>query len=186
MYRFFILFLLFSCEVDETVVIYDPTAEIFFPTNTSYQDTNNIHHVDLDWTLEYLPYFELNITADKLPDEITSATFDSDTYWVLEDSLAFTIPLYSPYLGLETYQGTPIPVNDTIVYLNQFKGDILNIVQDDRVYFYDNGTGFDTKRLVGPFPPELEGDTINIYMKVIWEQDNYWIEKDFTEKFIVE
>ena len=65
-------------------------------------------------------------------------------------------------------------------------GDILNIVQDDRVYFYDNGTGFDTKRLVGPFPPELEGDTINIYMKVIWEQDNYWIEKDFTEKFIVE
>ena len=106
----------------------------------------------------------------------------------LGDSIAFTIPLYSPYNGLEDYQGTPIPVRDTIVYLNQFEGTILPIVQNNtRIYFNENENTYTSRRTVGPFPPELVGDTISLYMKVMWEFGNTFIEKEgYVEKFIVE
>ena len=187
---YLLLFLLVGCQsIDELQPTYDPEAYMLFPDYYPYlaeQDENGYTHVDLDWTGEYLPYFPIDVVADELPDGITSAEFDSDTYWMLGDSLAFTIPLYSPFEGLETYQGTPIPVRDTIIYLNQFEGTVLNIVQDDRIYFSFNALGFASRRIVGPFPPALEGDTINIFMKVTWEEGNSYIQKHYSEKFIVE
>jgi len=165
---------------------YQPEALMVFPTD---KDDNGFYHVDLDWNREYYPYFNVDVEADKLSrdESIISARFDTDTYWVIEDSIAFTIPLYSPFLGLQTFQGTPIPVRDTIVYLNQFKGTVLPVVQNNtRIYFKENQTNYTSRRVVGPFPPELIGDTITLHMKVTWEYRNTFIDKEFVEKFIVE
>lgn len=184
---FFLVMFIFSCspEEDNLYLPLDPEATMVFP---SEQDENGYYHVDLDWNQEYYPYFSVDVVADKIENSIVSARFDTDTYWVLGDSIAFSIPLYSPYNGLENYQGTPIPVRDTIIYLNQFQGTILPIVQNDtRIYFNENDNNYTSRRVVGPFPPELVGDTISLYMKVMWEFDNTFIEKEgYIEKFIVE
>jgi len=182
-----LIFNLLACSpVDEIDFLFtDPDAEMIFPVDV---DENGYYHVPLDWSGEFYPYFSVNVVADKVLGGITSARFDTDTYWVLGDSIAFTIPLYSPYNGLENYQGTPIPVRDTIVYLSQFEGTILPIVQNNtRIYFSDHAGVSTSKRTVGPFPPELVGDTISLYMKVLWEYANTSLEKDhYIEKFIVE
>ena len=53
--------------------------------------------------------------------------------------------------------------------------------------FNENDNNYTSRRVVGPFPPELVGDTISLYMKVMWEFDNTFIEKEgYMEKFIVE
>jgi hypothetical protein len=184
-YLIFIL-LICGCSTDDDIfVLPDPNATMIFPVEA---DENGYYHVDLDWNQEFYPYFNVDVIADKVPNGITSARFDTDTYWVLGDSIAFTIPLYSPYNGLQDYQGTPIPVRDTIVYLSQFAGTILPVVQNNtRIYFSDHDNGYSSRRTVGPFPPELVGDTITLYMKVLWEGYNYTIEKNnYIEKFIVE
>ena len=161
-----------------------------------YKDINGYYHAELDWSREYLPYFTLDIEADRTNKEYwyndqpaVDARFDTDTYFILGDSIAFTIPLYTPYGGLETYGGFPIATQDTIVYLNQFAGTVVPVVQNNtRIYFeeYEDGR-FGTKRVVGPFPPELIGDTISIYMKVYWDGGTIYEEKDhYVEKFIIE
>ena len=177
---------LVGCSPEEDFIrLEDPNARMIFPSEI---DENGYYHVELDWDGDYYPYFSVDVVADKVENSIVSARFDTDTYWVLGDSIAFTIPLYSPYKGLQTYQGTPIPVRDTIIYLSQFEGTILPVVQNNtRIYFNEHEDDFRSKRTVGPFPPELVGDTISLYMKVMWEFDNTFIEKDeYIEKFIVE
>ena len=165
-------------------------------TSQYYKDDNGYTHVDLDWDSEYLPYFTIDIHATRTnphfyynDQPVVSAEFDTDTYYTIGDTLAFTIPLYNPYQGLETYYGYPIPVQDTIVYLSQFAGMVFPVVQNDtRVYFSDDSNGeFTTKRTVGPIPPSLEGDTISVYMKVFWDAGLESVEKgNFIEKYIIE
>jgi len=186
-----------SCTPDSTAPMVCETGECdAYIESMYYKDENGYTHVDLDWNSEYLPYFTIDIHATRTVPQfyyndqpVVSAEFDTDTYFVLGDSLAFVIPLYSPYLGLETYEGFPIPVRDTIVYLNQFAGTVLPIVQNDtRVYFSDDTNGeFTTRRTVGPFPPTLEGDTISIYMKVLWDAGmESVLKEDYYEKYIIE
>ena len=160
------------------------------------KDVNGYYHAELDWTLEYYPYFILDIEADRTTEgywyndqPAVTARFDTDTYFILGDSVAFTIPLYQPYGGLETYGGFPIAVRDTTVYLDQFEGTIVPVVQNNtRVYFSDDELGrFSTKRTVGPFPPTLIGDTISVFMKVYWDGgDEFEVKDHYIEKFIIE
>jgi hypothetical protein len=160
------------------------------------KDINGYYHAELDWSLEYYPYFVLDIEADRTSKEYwyndqpaVTARFDTDTYFILGDSVAFVIPLYRPYGGLETYGGVPIAVQDTIVYLDQFEGTIVPVIQKDtRIYFSDDENGaFTTKRTVGPFPPSLKGDTITVFMRVYWDGGYESQEKDhYIEKFIIE
>jgi hypothetical protein len=80
-------------------------------------------------------------------------------------------------------------VQDTIVYLDQFEGTIVPVIQKDtRIYFSDDENGaFTTKRTVGPFPPSLKGDTITVFMRVYWDGGYESQEKDhYIEKFIIE
>ena len=159
-------------------------------------DSNGYTHAVLDWSTDYLPYFTLDIEASRTSPEYyyndqpaVSAEFDTDSYYVIGDSLAFTIPLYNPYSGLQTYNGYPIPVQDTIIYVNQYAGMVLPVVQNDtRVYFSEDDTGrFTTKRTVGPIPPGFIGDTISIYMRVFWDAGMNSVVKDhYIEKFIIE
>tara|TARA_R110000851_G_scaffold82803_2_gene181260 strand:+ start:4020 stop:4607 length:588 start_codon:yes stop_codon:yes gene_type:complete len=187
----FLLFTIWGCGKDSIYPDFDPNAEMVFPVEA---DANGYYHVPLNWTGEYYPYFNLTVNADNTPEwahyndmSVVTGEFDTDTYFVLGDSLAFTIPLYSPYLGLQTYEGFPIPIRDTIVYLDQFAGTIVPIVQNDtRIYFTEEGERMTSTRVVGPFPPELIGDTISIYMRIKWDIGDI-LEKDhYIEKFIVE
>ena len=42
------------------------------------------------------------------------------------------------------------------------------------------------KRIVGPFPPEMEGDTINIKAVIFWDAGINYLEKEISIDFIVE
>ena len=161
-----------------------------------YKDANGYYHATLDWTREYYPYFNIDIEASRTAPQywynnspVVQAEFDTDSYFVLSDSIAFTISLYQPWLGLWTYSGTPIPHENTTIYLSQFEGTIVPIVQNNtRIYFSDNEDGrFTTRRTVGPFPPAMKGDTVTVFMKVKWDLGGENLSKDnFIEKFIIE
>ena len=196
--RFLLIFTLFSCSTEDLWNIPacpDGDCDAIMQP-AYYLDNNRYFHVDLDFDQEYLPRFEIPIEADPTSDvykyngvSLIEGRFDTDSYWVLGDSLAFTIPLYNAWTGLEDYTGTPIPVNDTIIYLNQFAGTILPLVDNSsRIYFGDRGNdNYTSKRLVGPVPPQFLGDTITIYMEVFWDAGEYSVKKDhYVEKFIIE
>jgi len=159
-----------------------------------YKDSNGYYHAELDWNSEYYPYFNLDIVADKTSSQyhyngvsVVRAQFDTDSYFVLGDSIAFTISLYQPWLGLWTYDGTPIPYENTTVYLNQFEGTIVPVVQDTEILFSEQEDGrFTTRRTVGPFPPTMIGDTISIFMKVKWDIGETYEKDHYIEKFIIE
>jgi hypothetical protein len=162
-----------------------------------YKDSNGFYHAPLDWSREYYPYFNIDVVATKPNREywyngvpVVEANFDTDTYFILNDSITFTLPLYQPYGGLETYGGFPIPVGNTTVILSQFAGTVVPIVQNDtRVYFShdEQDVLVSTRRTVGPIPPTLIGDTISVYMKVKWDLGTRILVKDnFVQKFIIE
>ena len=160
------------------------------------KDANGYYHATLDWSREYYPYFNLDVEATRTARQfwynespVVMAEFDTDSYFVLGEEVAFTISLYQPWLGLWTYNGTPIPYENTTIYLNQFSGTIVPVVQNDtRIYFSDDERGnFNTRRVVGPFPPTMKGDTISIFMKVKWDVgDKYHMKENFLQKFIIE
>lgn len=192
-----IIALISSCEkevlIPNTCESGDCDAYIFSDYTV---DSNGYTHVDLEWNSVYDPYFTLNIEASRTSPEwyyndqpVVSAEFDTDSYYVLGDSLAFTLPLYNSFTGLETYEGYPIAVQDTTIYLNQFEGMVYPVVQNDtRIYFSDDFNGrFTSKRTVGPIPQGFLGDTITVYMKVLWDAGSYSVEKsDYIGKYIIE
>ena len=185
----------FSCSTDDlqidTCITGDCNAIMVFP---NAKDTNGYYHVKLDWTREYLPYFAINVEATPINPQyrynsvsVVEANFDSDTTWVIGDSLVFTEPTYRPFTGDYTYSGTPLPSGSLDIILSQFNGMRVNIVQPSPIYFSEQNGVLYSKRLVGPIPPTVIGDTITIYMEVFWEAGNNSILKsDFSEKFIVE
>lgn len=162
--------------------------------STFYRDSNGYYHAELDWTSDYYPYFTVDVTADQTSPQyhynnvsVVRAQFDTDSYFVLEDSIAFTINLYQPWLGLWTYDGTPIPYENTTIYLDQFEGTIVPVVQNTEIFFSEQEDGeFTTRRTVGPFPPSMIGDTISIFMKVKWDIGENLTKDGFVEKFIIE
>jgi hypothetical protein len=163
--------------------------------STFYKDSNGYYHAELDWTREYYPYFNLDVYADRTSPEywynsesVVQAEFDTDSYFVLGDSIAFTISLYQPWLGLWTYDNIPIPYENTTVYLSQFEGTIVPVVQNTDIYFSNNRENgrFYTRRTVGPFPPTMIGDTISIFMKVKWDIGEIITKDSYVEKFIIE
>lgn len=189
-----IILALYSCEPEPFAPPCQTGDCNAYIESTFYKDENGYYHAELDWTREYYPYFNLDIYADKTSPEywynnesVVSAEFDTDSYFVLNDSVAFTISLYQPWQGLWTYNGTPIPYENTTIYLSQFQGTIVPVVQDTQIYFSDDENGrFSTRRVVGPFPPTMIGDTISIFMKTQWDIGTI-IEKDhYIEKFIIE
>lgn len=159
-----------------------------------YKDSNGYYHAELDWSGEYYPYFTVDVYADKTsPDywyngvSVVRAEFDTDSYFVLEDSIAFTISLYQPWLGLWTYDGVPIPYENTTIYLDQFEGTIVPVVQSTEIFFSEDESGnYKTRRTVGPFPPSMIGDTISIFMKIKWDIGESLIKDGYFEKFIIE
>ena len=181
---------LFSCTKEEEAFIpLCPDGECDAIMQLPYpQDSEGNYLVDLDWDGEYWPRFDIEVLAEETSPEYwyngephIIAEFDTDSYWVMGDSLSITFPLYKPWVGLETQWGDPIPVGEQTIYLSQFQGQILPLVQKSEILF-NNGY---SKRIVGPVPREFENDTIKIFMKVTWDGGVTTETKTYEENFIV-
>jgi len=121
-----------------------------------FKDKNGYFHVDLDFTQQYYPRFSIEIDASTTNPE----------YW---------------------YNNSPVVYSnfETDTYWN-YNTDRLPIVQGTKIYLskYSNKR-MKGKRIVGPIPPEFEGDTILIYPRVFWDSGLNSIEKNFSLKIIV-
>ena len=169
----------------------DCNAEMVLP---GYLDDNGYYHIDLDFDGDYLPWFQVDVYADKvLPQyeyngvQPVEARFDSDTHWTIGDSLMVTVNNYNPFQGPYDYIGNLLPNSSYDIILNQFAGTKVNIVQGTTIYFSDDHERLRSKRVVGPIPPMAQNDTITLYMEVYWEGVGNSVVKDhYFEKFIVE
>jgi len=166
-------------------------AKMIFPEQA---DANGYYHVKLDWTREYLPYFSVGVEATTIDPiyhynqgPVVMANFDSNTTWVIGEDIVFTESTYEPFTGDYTYSGTPLPNGSIDIILTQFKGTKINIVQPTTIYFSEKNHILQSKRVVGPIPPSVIGDTITLYMEVFWDAGGKSVLKShFSEKFIVE
>lgn len=160
----------------------------------NYQkDANGIYHVPLDWTGEYLPYFFIDIEASETDpwwqyngESVIEARFDSNTSWTIGDNLVISQPYYTPF-GNYTSTGLPLPAGWTDVNLTQYEGEKINIAQPTGLRFSKKGSKLKSRRYLGPFIPEMIGDTITVYMRVFWDAGDHSVLKDhYEQKFIVE
>lgn len=157
------------------------------------KDSNGYYHVELDWTGEYLPYFYVDAFAEKTHPHwyyndasVVQARFTSNTSWVIGDTLVIQQVLYDPF-GLVDQDGIPLPAGYNDLNLTQFEGIEVNIAQSAPIYFHDKPEGFKTRRYLGPFIPQMIGDTITVHMQVYWDAGMESKVKDhYLEKFIVE
>ena len=191
----FIVFFTFGCDLlditnqnDKCIDdVCDANMVLFYP-----KDSLGYYHVKLAWDGPYYPRFNLYVEAKKYKNgnSIISASFDTDTYWVLGDSIAFVVPLYNPFTSLYTnpYWNNPLPSRIDTIILNQFAGLLVPVVQKDaRIYLkeyfagslYQHPDEFKpsdpakymwSKRIVGPISPSLKNDTATIFMNVIWDE----------------
>lgn len=169
----------------------DCNASIVFPEEA---DVNGYHHVILDWTKEYYPYFSVDVEADPTSEEyhyngdpVVTALFDSDTSWIIGDTLVLKQAYYKPFTEEWTSTGGALPAEWRNLDLTQFTGTVVNIAQNTRIYFKEEGSKVTSRRVLGPFAPHLRGDTITVYMEVMWDAGvNSVIKSDYLEKFIVE
>ena len=186
--------LLASCEVEPLAPETCPggcDAQMIFPVEA---DANGYYHIDLNWDGEYLPWFYVDVEATEVDNEykynnnsVVEATFDSNTSWIIGSDLIIQQPIYNPFFGNYTSSWEPIPTEFVDVELPQYTGTELNIAQGTKLYFSKKNGKLKTRRVLGPFPPAMKGDTITLYMKVYWEAGPLSFTKDdFSQKFIVE
>ena len=184
-----------SCQKDDLSPSYICTngecdAAIIFPM---LPDSNGYYHVPLDWSRQYLPYFSVDVRASQVIPEfryneesVVRANFDSDTSWIIGDSLVMTVPIFRPFTGDWNQTGSPLPVGWQDISLSQFEGIEINIAQPTTIYFKKVGNAMQSKRVLGPFIPQMIGDTITIAMKIQWDAGMYsQTKEDYLAKFIV-
>ena len=63
----------------------------------------------------------------------------------------------------------------------------VNIAQSSPIYFHSKPEGYKTRRYLGPFIPQMIGDTISVYMKVFWDAGHNSVVKDhYIEKYMLD
>ena len=160
-----LLLLLASCTVEDDEVMFSSpcvdnscVASMDFP---GYLDSNGYYHIDLDFTQEYPPRFTIDLEASMVKD-----------FFLYNGTPAVSANFDSD----TTYQLETTLFTETI-----------NVVPNEPVYFSKKSpTIVGSKRIVGPFPPEIEGDTIHITGTVWWEAGMHTKGRDINAKFIVE
>ena len=155
---------LFSCTKpydDPTVCV---TGDCFAEFSIAApRDSNGFYHVSLDYDGEYDPRFTIDGLASAISEEyrygdqsVVSARFRGDKEIEV---------LIANHLNLTE----KIPV-----------------VQETQIYFSGNSSLLSTKRVVGPIPPHLKGDTLNIQAEVLWDAGIESIFRNFSIKIILE
>lgn len=205
---YILLFILLGCNENE---LHSPCVdgECKIAINLfTFKDNKEYYHVFLNEKYSSYPIY---IEASEIKPEfrynnisVIEAWFDTDTYWKLDDSLMIKIPLYNSFMGLKSspyWNSTPLPIGNKKIFLSQYKGMLVPIVQQNtRIYlskYEENMLGFNSeykpqenflwsKRIIGPIPISMKGDTINIYTKIIWEAGNNTVQKIKDIKIIFE
>ena len=118
---------------------------------------NGYYSVELDWDREYLPYFSIDLIASKVNPE-----------YHYNGISAVSAELYS-----------------NATWILESSGLVVDVVQESSVYFSESGNNLRSRRVVGPFPPEMIGDTVTIHMEVFWDAGMNSKILRYSEKFIV-
>ena len=148
-----------SCSTQEE--LFDPLCvtgdcEVVFDIDGEL-DKNGYYHVRLDFEQQYYPRFNVELDA----------SITQPAKW---------------------YNGRPVVVAkfETDTYW-QYQNDYLPVVQGTSIYFeqYSSSRAY-TKRIVGPVPPQMKGDTIILYPTILWDGGNLYEKKSYTVKIIVE
>ena len=155
-----ILLLFFaSCTKEEAIpqICYDGDCDARVDVPGTL-DENGYYHIDLDWSGQYYPRFSIDTYADA-----------TDPYWWYNDQPVVQANFYT---------------DDTW----NFQYDELPIVQQNRIYLSsrDKSNTLYGKRIVGPIPPQMQGDTIAIKAVIFWDAGINYKEKEISIKFIVE
>lgn len=201
-YVLLVLLFIFGCEKQSQEPIVNSAQKVENVNISSKivlnykKDSYGRYEIPLD---SLFTRFNIYVEANGLPDKYEyngsssiSAQFDSSSFWVMGNSMSFTIPLYNPFTSLYSnkYYNNPIPVGSTTIILSQFNGTIVPIVQDTKVYLKEyrgpsiNYPGDEyvpsnsinnywSKRIVGPIPSSMKGKTATIYSKIFWDAGNY-------------
>lgn len=196
MKKFILLFLvlsLVSCSKDSNNSNVCPNNDCWV---NLYTEGNNIvgdyYEVTPQWTGDsgrfnlYVESISTEPTCQYNGISVVSTKFDSSSYWEVESGLSFTFSLYNSFQSFSSQNGTLIPVNDTIVNINYFQGQIVPIVQETNIshdvkdkrscWGWTNPNSGPTpketnscvmvgKKIVGPIIRDMVGDTITIYSK---------------------
>jgi len=147
-----------SCSKDDIPqVCYDGSCDASLELPGNI-DSNGYYHIDLDWNGEYFPRFSIDVYADA-----------TDPYWWYNET---------PVAQANFYTDTTIDVGY----------DVIPVVQSSRVNLSsrDKSNTLYGKRIVGPFPPEMKGDTIEVRAVIFWDAGINYKEKELFIKFIVE
>ena len=149
-----------SCSIEEAL---DPPTCYGGECNATFivdgeLDSNGYYHVDLDFSEQYYPRFDILINANP-----------TDPWWWYNDNPVVQANFYTE----DTWE---------------FQNDILPVVQPNRIYLSQVSTySMSGKRIVGPIPPHMEGDTIYIEPEVFWDAGSASRYKVFSElKIIIE
>jgi hypothetical protein len=121
------------------------------------RDVNGYYTIDLDWNGDYYPYFSIDIHATKV-----------DSYY--------------EYNGVGVVEGN---FDSDTTWILPESGVEVNVVQETTIYFSESPARLESKRVVGPFPPQMVGDTITINMEIFWDAGMDSVIKNYSEKFIV-
>jgi hypothetical protein len=194
---FAIAFLLFGCEPQYPEITYPSpftgTDKGKVKLSMDYpKDNNGYYRVTLNPNKEY-NYTSIFVEASRITNSryiyngisVIEGKFDSNSYWIIGENLAVTLPLYNPFRSLYSspYFRTPILVGTKTIILSQFENQIVPLVPETGIYFKEYDPRMDTykpssenlwsKKIIGPIPYKMKGDTIKIYCKVSWECGNY-------------
>lgn len=133
----------------------------------SPKDSNGYYHVDLDFSGEILPRFDIFIEGDDVDPfyyyndmGVVLAAFQSDKVWELPNGLSQTIVQESTlYLNSSTHNNEYTPISPGRKW---------------------------AKRIVGPIPQEFIGDTLVIRAELYWDGGSNSKSQFLEEKIIIE
>lgn len=160
-----------------------------------YLDGNGYTHIDLKWEGSYLPYFLIKTTANPTSPiyryngrSFVTARFESDTYWEIGNKLVYRVDFFNPFQSDRTSRSIELPTRSEDLELDFFKGLIVNIAQSNDLYYAPTNNDLEivTKKQIGPFPPEMEGDTLTVYVEVFWDALPTLITKVYKLPIIIE
>lgn len=152
----FLLILLSSCSKEEM----NPDVCVSGDCNTSFRtdypiDENGYYNVTLDYDGEYYPRFFIDVFANS-----------TNKHWWYNDMPVVEAEFYGDkYLKLP-YEEVPV-------------------VQESQIYLTGKGEILSSRRIVGPIPPQMKGDTLNVRVEVFWDAGENSVLKQYSLKFIL-
>jgi len=193
----FITILIVGCKKDEGIYPFKngKKSKIFM----DYPFENGFYILPIDTSIMSNRY-NIYIEASKIDPyyhyngvSVIESSFDCNAKWALgtiKGDIGIVLPLYNPFTSSysDKYFKKPFPIGDTFIVLNQFKNQIVPLVQQTEIYMkeYFSGNQWQpadeykpeenmlwSKRIIGPVPGNFLGDTITIYSKIFWDCSNW-------------